>query len=66
MDNFRNLLGEDLDSLDIKELEHLEKQLDSSLKHIRSTRVLTNSLSLMILLFQVDCLNCIFFVNWSM
>ncbi|CAO2211622.1 unnamed protein product [Urochloa humidicola] len=34
----RNLLGEDLDSLDIKELEHLEKQLDSSLKHIRSTR----------------------------
>ncbi|KAJ1269320.1 hypothetical protein BS78_07G202800 [Paspalum vaginatum] len=34
----RNLLGEDLESLDIKELEHLEKQLDSSLKHIRSTR----------------------------
>ncbi|XP_062195812.1 MADS-box transcription factor 7-like [Phragmites australis] len=34
----RNLLGEDLDSLGIKELEHLEKQLDSSLKHIRSTR----------------------------
>ncbi|PUZ52384.1 hypothetical protein GQ55_6G265200 [Panicum hallii var. hallii] len=34
----RNLLGEDLDTLDIKELEHLEKQLDSSLKHIRSTR----------------------------
>ena len=40
MDNYRNLLGEDLDTLDIKELEHLEKQLDSSLKHIRSTRVL--------------------------
>lgn len=34
----RNLLGEDLESLGIKELEHLEKQLDSSLKHIRSTR----------------------------
>ncbi|XP_062191914.1 MADS-box transcription factor 7-like isoform X1 [Phragmites australis] len=34
----RNLLGEDLDSLGVKELEHLEKQLDSSLKHIRSTR----------------------------
>ncbi|WVZ92011.1 hypothetical protein U9M48_038110 [Paspalum notatum var. saurae] len=33
-----NLLGEDLEPLDIKELEHLEKQLDSSLKHIRSTR----------------------------
>jgi hypothetical protein len=36
----RNLLGEDLDSLGIKELENLEKQLDSSLKHIRSTRVM--------------------------
>ncbi|KAM0896820.1 hypothetical protein ACQ4PT_022958 [Festuca glaucescens] len=35
----RNLLGEDLDSLGIKELESLEKQLDSSLKHIRTTRV---------------------------
>ncbi|XBI37729.1 hypothetical protein VPH35_122962 [Triticum aestivum] len=34
----RNLLGEDLDSLGIKELESLEKQLDSSLKHIRTTR----------------------------
>ncbi|XBH99811.1 hypothetical protein VPH35_129047 [Triticum aestivum] len=35
----RNLLGEDLDSLGIKELESLEKQLDSSLKHIRTTRL---------------------------
>lgn len=34
----RNLLGEDLGSLGIKELEELEKQLDSSLRHIRSTR----------------------------
>uniref|UniRef100_A0A0E0AY29 K-box domain-containing protein n=1 Tax=Oryza glumipatula TaxID=40148 RepID=A0A0E0AY29_9ORYZ len=34
----RNLLGEDLDSLGIKELESLEKQLDSSLKHVRTTR----------------------------
>ncbi|KAJ3681267.1 hypothetical protein LUZ60_015756 [Juncus effusus] len=34
----RNLLGEDLGALNIKELEQLEKQLDSSLKHIRSTR----------------------------
>ncbi|XP_066351514.1 MADS-box transcription factor 8-like [Miscanthus floridulus] len=32
--NYRNLLGEDLGSLGIKELE---KQLDSSLRHIRST-----------------------------
>ncbi|OAY68451.1 MADS-box transcription factor 8 [Ananas comosus] len=36
----RNLLGEDLGTLSIKELEQLEKQLDTSLRHIRSTRVL--------------------------
>lgn len=35
----RNLLGEDLGSLDGKELENLELQLESSLKHIRSTKV---------------------------
>uniref|UniRef100_A0A0E0QLM2 MADS-box domain-containing protein n=1 Tax=Oryza rufipogon TaxID=4529 RepID=A0A0E0QLM2_ORYRU len=38
-----NLLGEDLDSLGIKELESLEKQLDSSLKHVRTTRWILNS-----------------------
>ncbi|KAK6241831.1 hypothetical protein SCA6_007220 [Theobroma cacao] len=36
----RNLLGEDLGPLSSKELESLERQLDSSLKQIRSTRVL--------------------------
>ncbi|KAL8200040.1 hypothetical protein R6Q57_019990 [Mikania cordata] len=34
----RNLLGEDLGPLSCKELETLEKQLDTSLKHIRSAR----------------------------
>ncbi|GAB4828603.1 Agamous-like MADS-box protein mads4 [Ancistrocladus abbreviatus] len=34
----RNLLGEDLGPLSIKELESLERQLDMSLKQIRSTR----------------------------
>nr|ALM95519.1 SEPALLATA-like protein 3 [Nigella damascena] len=34
----RNLLGEDLGPLSGKELEALERQLDSSLKQIRSTR----------------------------
>ncbi|KAG5520602.1 hypothetical protein RHGRI_033248 [Rhododendron griersonianum] len=34
----RNLLGEDLGPLNSKELESLERQLDMSLKHIRSTR----------------------------
>lgn len=35
----RNLLGEDLGPLSSKELESLERQLDMSLKQIRSTRV---------------------------
>nr|BAK09619.1 MADS-box transcription factor [Cyclamen persicum] len=34
----RQLLGEDLGPLNMKELEHLEHQLDSSLKLIRSTK----------------------------
>ncbi|KAG9145559.1 hypothetical protein Leryth_024709 [Lithospermum erythrorhizon] len=37
----RNLLGEDLGPLNSKELEMLERQLDSSLKQIRSTRTQT-------------------------
>lgn len=36
--DFRNLLGEDLGPLDIKELEQLERQLDVSLRQTRSTR----------------------------
>uniref|UniRef100_A0AAU7LJB6 MADS13 n=1 Tax=Hippophae rhamnoides TaxID=193516 RepID=A0AAU7LJB6_9ROSA len=36
--NQRNLLGEDLGSLSSKELESLERQLDMSLKQIRSLR----------------------------
>jgi hypothetical protein len=46
------LLGEDLDSLGIKELESLEKQLDSSLKHIRTTRVLPGSVIKIVGFFQ--------------
>ncbi|KAH7528898.1 hypothetical protein FEM48_Zijuj05G0126700 [Ziziphus jujuba var. spinosa] len=34
----RNLLGEDLGPLSTKELEQLEHQLETSLKHIRSTK----------------------------
>ncbi|XP_057448073.1 agamous-like MADS-box protein MADS2 [Lotus japonicus] len=34
----RNLLGEELEHLDIKDLEQLERQLDSSLKQIRSNK----------------------------
>jgi len=37
--NGRQLLGEQLDSLTVKELQQLEQQLDSSLKHIRSRKV---------------------------
>ncbi|KAH9676061.1 Developmental protein SEPALLATA 1 [Citrus sinensis] len=35
----RNLLGEDLGPLNSKELEQLERQLESSLKHVRSTKL---------------------------
>ena len=35
----RNLLGEDLGPLNTKELEQLENQLETSLRHIRSTKV---------------------------
>ncbi|KAK4778448.1 hypothetical protein SAY86_005976 [Trapa natans] len=34
----RNLLGEELGSLDMKDLEQLEHQLENSLKYIRSTK----------------------------
>ncbi|KAK9924851.1 hypothetical protein M0R45_033199 [Rubus argutus] len=34
----RNLLGEELGPLNTKELEQLERQLESSLKHVRSTK----------------------------
>nr|AGE15496.1 MADS1 [Cymbidium faberi] len=34
----RHLMGEQLDSLSTKELQHLEQQLESSLKHIRSRK----------------------------
>jgi hypothetical protein len=32
-------MGEDLESLNLKELQQLEQQLESSLKHIRSRKV---------------------------
>ncbi|XP_019438988.1 PREDICTED: truncated transcription factor CAULIFLOWER A isoform X2 [Lupinus angustifolius] len=36
--NQRNFMGEDLDSLSLKELQNLEQQLDSALKHIRTRK----------------------------
>jgi hypothetical protein len=35
----RNILGEDLGPLSLKELEQLENQIETSLKHIRSREV---------------------------
>ncbi|KAM0951355.1 putative transcription factor MADS-MIKC family [Dioscorea sansibarensis] len=35
--SWRNLLGEDLDALNLNEINQLEKQVDLSLQHIRST-----------------------------
>ncbi|KAM7483106.1 hypothetical protein LguiB_007689 [Lonicera macranthoides] len=36
--NQKHVMGEDLDSLSLKELQNLEHQLDSALKHIRSRK----------------------------
>ncbi|KAE8654461.1 Floral homeotic protein APETALA 1 [Hibiscus syriacus] len=36
--NHRNYMGEDLDSLSLKELQNLEQQLDTAIKHIRSRK----------------------------
>ncbi|XP_030533669.2 truncated transcription factor CAULIFLOWER A-like [Rhodamnia argentea] len=36
--NHRHFMGEDLDSLSLKDLQNLEQQLDSALKHIRSRK----------------------------
>ncbi|GAB4840144.1 Agamous-like MADS-box protein ap1 [Ancistrocladus abbreviatus] len=36
--NHRHYLGQDLDSLNMKELQSLEQQLDTALKHIRSRK----------------------------
>lgn len=44
----RNLLGEDLGPLNTKELEQLERQLDSSLKQVRSTKVMMDNLSMLV------------------
>lgn len=39
----RQLLGEDLGPLNIKELENLEHQLETSLKQIRSIKVISTN-----------------------
>ncbi|KHN10637.1 Agamous-like MADS-box protein AGL8 like [Glycine soja] len=36
--NQRNFMGQDLEGLSIKELQNLEHQLESALKHIRSRK----------------------------
>ncbi|MCL7042395.1 hypothetical protein MKW94_000220 [Papaver nudicaule] len=36
--NQRHMMGEDLESFNVKELQNLEQQLDTSLKHIRSKK----------------------------
>ncbi|KVH98461.1 Transcription factor, K-box [Cynara cardunculus var. scolymus] len=35
----RHIMGEDLDSLSLKELQNLEQQLDTALKHVRLRKV---------------------------
>ncbi|CAN1796189.1 Agamous-like MADS-box protein AP1 [Linum perenne] len=43
----RNYNGQDLDSLSLRELQNLEQQLDSALKHIRSRKVINGLKELM-------------------
>ncbi|XP_052727851.1 agamous-like MADS-box protein MADS4 isoform X1 [Vigna angularis] len=67
----RNLMGEDLGPLSSKELESLERQLDSSLKQIRSTRVLkfqllitNNHVKLYVYIYICVCVClCLIFVS---
>ncbi|WOK99350.1 MADS-box transcription factor 1-like isoform X1 [Canna indica] len=47
----RNLLGEDLDALNMKELDQLESQLEISLSHIRSTKT-------KVIIDQINDLKC--------
>lgn len=37
--NHRQYMGEDLDSMNLRDLQNLEQQLDTSLKHIRTRKV---------------------------
>jgi len=43
---FRHYLGEDLQAMSPKELQNLEQQLDTALKHIRTRKVLPSAISL--------------------
>ena len=46
-------MGEDLDTLSLKELQNLEHQLDTALKHIRSRKVKKLVISLVVCFFPV-------------
>lgn len=38
---YRHFMGEDLDSISPKELQNLEQQIETGLKHIRARKVRT-------------------------
>lgn len=40
---YRHLLGEELAEMEVNELEQLERQVDASLRQIRSTKVYIGS-----------------------
>lgn len=46
-------MGEQLESLNLKELQQLEQQLESSLKHIRTRKVKLSYLSQVLMLNQL-------------
>lgn len=48
----RHLMGEQLESLPLKELQQLEQQLDNSLRRIRSRKVVYSSKLIVYILFK--------------
>jgi hypothetical protein len=64
--NSRQLLGEQLDPLTTKELQQLEQQLDSSLKHIRSRKVNKEQIVLMLFSFCAEVVSIWLFYNWNL
>lgn len=54
---FRHYMGEDLDSLTLKEIQSLEQQLDTALKNIRSRKVCMHACSLILMFIYEICMH---------
>ncbi|KAG6757966.1 hypothetical protein POTOM_038295 [Populus tomentosa] len=61
--NHRNYVGEDLDSMSLKELQNLEQQIETALKHIRARKNHLMSQSISELQRKVSTFNIFILVN---